>query len=234
VKQLAAGVWQLGGFPPNAINVYLVDDVLIDAATRRAGRRILRELRGRGVRAHSLTHAHADHQGASHEVCAALGLPFWVGERDAPLAEDPRKIKASQPDHRLNRLAGRYWLGPAHPVDRRLSEGDEVAGFRVLDVPGHSPGHVAYWRESDRVLILGDVLNNVNVVTGRPGLNEPKWFFTSDPERNRSSAKRLGELEPRLVLFGHGAPLRDTGRFVDFVGGLATPAGPGAGAARRA
>ncbi len=32
----------------------------------------------------------------------------------------------------------------ARRVDRALAEGDEVAGFRVLDTPGHAPGHVAY------------------------------------------------------------------------------------------
>jgi hydroxyacylglutathione hydrolase len=220
VKQLAAGVWQLKGLPPNGINVYLVEDVLIDAATRRAGRRILGQLRGREVNAHALTHAHADHQGASKQVCDTLAIPFLVGELDAPLAEDPRKIVSSQPQHRLNRLAAKYWLGPGHTVDKPLHEGDEVAGFRVLDVPGHSPGHVAYWRESDRVLILGDVLNNMDVITGRPGLHEPKWFFTSDPDINRRSAKKLASLEPRLVLFGHGAPLRDTRKFVEFVHAL--------------
>ena len=235
MKQLAAGVWQLKGFPPNGINVYLVEDVLIDAATRRAGKRILGQLRGREVNAHALTHAHADHQGASREVCETLGVPFWVGERDAPLAEDPQKIVASQPDHRLNRLAERFWLGPGRAVDRRLRAGDEVAGFEVLDVPGHSPGHVAYWRESDRVLILGDVLNNMDVVTGRPGLHEPKWFFTHDPETNRRSAKTLAPLEPKLVLFGHGAPLRDPRAFTEFVEGLPASADrPVAGAARGA
>lgn len=101
-----------------------------------------------------------------------------------------------------------------------LREADEVAGFRVIEVPGHSPGHVAYWRESDRTLILGDVLNNMDVTTGRPGLHEPKWFFTADPETNRRSARKLLELEPKLVLFGHGAPLRDTRKFTDFVRAL--------------
>ncbi len=48
----------------------------------------------------------------------------------------------------------------ARRVDRALAEGDEVAGFRVLDTPGHSPGHVAYWRESDGVLICGDVMRS--------------------------------------------------------------------------
>ena len=110
--------------------------------------------------------------------------------------------------------------GPGRKADRTLKEGDEVAGFQVLDVPGHSAGHVAYWRESDRVLILGDVLNSADVFTGIPGLRLPKTFFTPDPERNRQSAKRLGQLEPSLALFGHGPPVRDTRKFVDFCASL--------------
>ena len=143
-----------------------------------------------------------------------------------PLPKSGKKIAligpfGTSPDHPLNRLALRAWAGPGRPVDRALCEGDEVAGFAVLEVPGHSAGHVAYWRESDRVLILGDVLNNMNVMTGIPGLNEPPAFFTTDPAENRRSARRLAALEPRLMLFGHGAPLRDTGKLVEFVGRLA-------------
>jgi hydroxyacylglutathione hydrolase len=70
------------------------------------------------------------------------------------------------------------------------------------------------------VLILGDVLNNVDVRTGVPGLHEPPWFLTADPGENRRSARKLVTLEPRLILFGHGAPLRDARKFVDFVSGL--------------
>ena len=221
MKQLAEGVWQLGGFPPDGINVYLVEDVLIDAATRRAGRRILGQLEGRTVSAHALTHAHPDHQGASDEVCGKLGIPYWVGEKDVPLAERPDLIGASQPSGPLNRLAMRYWVGPGRNVDRALREGDEVAGFRVIDVPGHSPGHVAFWREADGVLILGDVLNSIDIFTGLRGLHEPKAVFTSDPAENRRSARKLAPLEPSLVCFGHGPPLRDTAHFVKFIEGLA-------------
>jgi hydroxyacylglutathione hydrolase len=220
VKRLADGVWQLRGFPPNGINVFLIGDVLVDAATRRAGRRILRQLEGHDVSAHALTHAHPDHQGASREVCQKLGIPFWVSEDDADAAERPELIRERQPHRRLNRIIWKAWAGPGHKVDRTLREGDEVAGFRVLDTPGHSAGHVSYWRESDRVLVVGDVLNNMDVLTGIPGLHEPKVVFTPDPARNRESARRLGELEPSLVLFGHGAPLRDTRKFVDFCASL--------------
>ena len=220
MRELAPGLWQLRGFPPNGINVYLMGDVLVDAATRRAGRRILKQLRGRSVTAHALTHAHPDHQGASREICTKLGIPFWVGERDAEAAEDPRIIEQRQADVRINRVINRFWTGPGHPVDRRLNEGDEVAGFTVLEVPGHSEGHVAFWRESDRVLVLGDVLNNMDVLTGRPGLREPKWFFTPDPARNRESIRKLAALRPSLACFGHGAPLRDPDALAEFAAGL--------------
>ncbi len=220
MKELAPGLWQLRGFPPQGINVYLMGDVLVDAATKRAGRRILKQLEGRQVTAHALTHAHPDHQGASHEVCTALGIPFWVGERDADAAEDPRLIEERQPHTWLNGVIRRFWTGPGHPVDRQLREGDTVAGFTVLDVPGHSAGHVAFWRESDRVLVLGDVLNNMDVVTGRRGLYEPKRAFTPDPDRNRESIRRVAALRPELACFGHGPPLRDPAALAEFAAGL--------------
>lgn len=215
MKLIADDVYLLRGFPPNAINVYLVGDVLVDAATRHAGRRILRQLEGRPVTAHALTHAHADHQGASHEICEKLGIPFWVGAADVEPAETG-DVMARQPDFWLNKVIGKVWPGPGHPVARQLREGDDVAGFTVLETPGHSAGHVSLWRESDRTLICGDVLNGMNLVTSVRGLHEPPSFFTPDPARNRESAKRLGELEPALVCFGHGPPWRDTGKFVEF------------------
>jgi hydroxyacylglutathione hydrolase len=215
MKKLADDLYLLDGFPPYAINVYLAGDVLIDAGSRHAARRILRQLRGRTLSAHAITHAHPDHQGSSHEVCEALRLPLWCGERDADAMEDGR-IMERQPRHPVNRLIGAAFPGPAHPVDQRLRERDDVAGFTVLDVPGHSAGHVAFWRESDRALICGDVFTNLDTMTGLPGLHEPKPFFTPDPVRNRESMRRLAALRPELVCFGHGRPLRDPAKLVAF------------------
>jgi hydroxyacylglutathione hydrolase len=221
MRQLADDVHMLSGWPRNAINVYLLGDVLIDAATRQGERRIMRQIAARGVAAHALTHAHPDHQGSSHAICEALGIPLWCGQGDVPAMETPGGISNSQAPGWLNRLQQRFWTGPPHPVARALVEGDEVAGFTVLESPGHSPGQVAYWRESDGVLILGDVLNNMNVKTGIPGLHEPPAVFTPDPARNRVSIRRLAALRPRLTCFGHGPPLRDAGRLADFVARLA-------------
>jgi hydroxyacylglutathione hydrolase len=224
MKKLADGVFQLRGFPTDAINVYLAGDVLIDAATRQAERRILRQLRGRVLSAHALTHAHADHQGASHAVCTDFGVPYWVGENDVEAAEGgPEAVSRRQRPGLINRFQKRFWTGPGHSVGRALKEGDTVGDFTVLEVPGHSVGHVAYWRDRDRVLILGDVVNTMNLLTTKRGLQEPPIRFTPDPVRNRASIRRLAELRPALVCAGHGPPLRDSESFVAFAESLPTP-----------
>lgn len=68
MKQLAEGVWQLDGRPRDAVNVYVIGDVLIDAGTALDRGRLLRQLEGRAIAAHALTHAHPDHYGSSHAV----------------------------------------------------------------------------------------------------------------------------------------------------------------------
>jgi hydroxyacylglutathione hydrolase len=217
MKQLADDLFVLEGFPPYAINVYLLGSVLIDAATRFDSRRIMRRLRGRSVTLHALTHAHPDHQGASHSICTKLGIPLWCGDADAHAMETPGEIMARMPRHWLSGSIGRLWAGPPHPVSRRLREGDQVGTFTVIETPGHTAGHISFWRESDRALITGDVLCNINIWNGWIMLREPEAVFTLDPAQNRRSARRFLPLEPRLVCFGHGPPLRDTGKFARFI-----------------
>jgi glyoxylase-like metal-dependent hydrolase (beta-lactamase superfamily II) len=221
MKRVADGAWHLDAIRiPNAVNVYVLGDVLVDAGGRRSARTILRQLGGHRIAAHALTHAHPDHQGSSAELCEKLEVPYWVGERDVDAAEDPSLIRRRQPDHPVARFYDRIFTGPGRRVDRVLGEGDEVAGFRVIDSPGHSAGHIAFWRESDRVLVIGDVLTNMNVWTVIPGLHEPRPYLTPDPVENRRSIRKLAALEPKLVLFGHGPPLRDPRSLAEFVAGL--------------
>lgn len=232
MKEVAEDVHLLSGWPPNAINVYLVGErgqpghVLIDAATRQAQRRIFKQIGARPLSAHALTHVHPDHQGASHAICERYGVPLWCGEHDVPRMETAGAVIGEELSHSGPALRAyavlqrRFWVGPPHPVAKALREGDEVAGFTVLETPGHTVGHVAFWRERDRVLILGDVLNNMNLMTGRPGLHEPPDFFNVDSSQNRASARRLAALRPSLACFGHGPPLRDPDRLADFVAGL--------------
>jgi hydroxyacylglutathione hydrolase len=151
-------------------------------------------------------------------VCEALQIPLWCGEHDAPVVADGERPPPAK--GRTAKLLSKLPLPKPHPVEKKLREGDQVAGFEVLDVPGHSPGHLAYWRETDKILICGDVLFNLSLPTLKPGLREPYAAFTPDPARNRDSARRLARLEPHLIVFGHGPPLRDGERFVRFVESL--------------
>jgi glyoxylase-like metal-dependent hydrolase (beta-lactamase superfamily II) len=209
LKQLAPDLLQLGGMPPNGINVYLAEDVLIDAATKLAGRRILHQIEGRPLSLVALTHVHPDHQGAAKEVCEARHVPLACHADDVDAMEGRRPLQSGKPDNPLNRLIQRVWEGPPRKVDRVLREGDEVAGFGVIHAPGHAPGEVIYFRESDRVAIAGDVINTINVFTGLPSVREPPKAFTLDPVQNRRSIRKLLDLRPSLVCVGHGAPLRD-------------------------
>lgn len=207
MHQVAEDVWHIPLMPRDGINAYLLGDVVVDAGSPPHARRVVRAVAGRGVRAHAATHAHPDHVGGSRRVCEALGIPFWIGADDAAAAQAGHSVTARTRWAPLVGPTGRF---PAVRVDRRLMEGDELtAGFVVLDTPGHSTGHVAFWRERDRVLVCADVFFNLHLLTLRPGLHHPPEVFTVDPELNRASQRKLAELRPELVLFGHGPPLRD-------------------------
>jgi glyoxylase-like metal-dependent hydrolase (beta-lactamase superfamily II) len=211
VQQLADDVWQLSGFPANAINVYVIGDVLIDAGLALHRKRIMRQLSGRTIAAHALTHAHFDHFGASHAICEQLDIPMWCG------AADVEAVEAGKMVGKGGRMVP---AAKAHPIAKALREGDEVAGFTVLDTPGHAPGHVSYWRESDRTLVCGDVMWGTNPFLMRGDIREPFPPLSPDPRLNRESARRIAALEPALVCFGHGPPSRDPARLAAAVAKL--------------
>jgi hydroxyacylglutathione hydrolase len=216
MQALADGVYQLAGFPPfpnNTINVYVLGDVLVDSGTALDRRRIMRQIEGHEITAHALTHAHPDHYGSSHAICQRLDIPLWCGAADVEAVERGKVVGPG------NRMVP----GPkAHPVKRALREGDQVAGFEVLDTPGHSPGHISFWRESDRVLVCGDVMWGYNPFLQSGAIREPFPIASPDPHLNRQSARRLAALQPELVCFGHGPALRDPARFAAIVGKLPT------------
>jgi glyoxylase-like metal-dependent hydrolase (beta-lactamase superfamily II) len=218
--EIAPRLHALPSRPAWAFNVYVMGGVVIDAATRRATDRILRALDGVAVTAHAVTHGHSDHQGSSAAIVKARQIPFWApaGEADALRAGDNTALSN---DNAITRWQRRNWAGPAVAVERELREGDALdAGFVALETPGHSPGHLSYWREEDRTLIAGDVLFGRHPITGRPGLHEPPERFTIDVARNRASIRRVAALRPRITVFGHGRPHRDPDALERFAAAL--------------
>ena len=215
--EVAPGLWHVPLLPLDTLNVYLLGDVLIDSGATFSRRQILRALRGKEVRAHALTHAHMDHQGSSHAICEALKIPLWCGQGDREAMETgDLGLISPAPRSPVGRF-GRMFAGEGHPVSRTLLEGDQIGDFTVIETPGHSPGHLSFWRESDRALVLGDVAFSRSFITLRKYIHEPFAGATYDVGQNRASARKVAELGPELICFGHGPPHFDGQEFEDYV-----------------
>ena len=220
MEQLAEDVQLLAGFPQYAINVYLLGDVLVDAGTRWTGRTILRQTRRRKLASHALTHVHPDHQGSSHAVCEALGIPLWCGEADAAAMENHGEMLARMPRNGLNRVVGPIFAGPPHRVSRRLKEGDPVGTFTVIETPGHTDGHISFCAKPTASSCWAMFSPTCLSCPAGPACANHRLIFLAIRPRTVDLV-RLMELEPKLVCFGHGPPLRETRRFIGFIENLA-------------
>jgi glyoxylase-like metal-dependent hydrolase (beta-lactamase superfamily II) len=219
MQAILEGIYQISGFPKHMINLYLVGETLIDAGIRSDEQRILKAIKGHRVTSHALTHVHPDHQGASHGICAALKIPLYCSESEVEAMESG-DLSQQIPANLITKFQAQFWTGAGHPVERDLREGDNLGDFTVIETPGHSPGHLSFWRERDRLLLIGDAARNINFLNLQTELGEPPALFTVDAAQNRQSLRKLAALNPKLILFGHGQPLTDGGKFLDFVNGL--------------
>jgi len=97
-------------------------------------------------------------------------------------------------------------------IDGTVSEGDDVAGFKVIHFPGHAPGLIGLWRESDRVALVSDVVYLVDstrlkpLPRGEASVPHPAWAW--DHAKAKESVRKLAALEPSVVGTGHAEPLR--------------------------
>ena len=113
-----------------------------------------------------------------------------------------------------------------------------LPGWECVPTPGHTPGHVSYFRASDRVLITGDavVTLKLNALSGlllqRPGLSGPPWYTSWSWPTAKASVAALARLEPNVLAGGHGTPMTGAGTadalraFADHFSGRATSLRP--------
>jgi steroid delta-isomerase-like uncharacterized protein len=216
-ERIADGVWVIrGGFPLRTMNVYLLEDdggvtvfdggieAMTDAIAA-AGARF------GGIRRVVLGHADADHRG----IAPGLGAPVYVHPADREAAESSDSFR---PYHDLSKLGphGRallsrmlpIWDGGAVEVAGTVSEGDDVAGFRVVELPGHAPGQIGLFRESDRLALVSDCFYTLDGQTGLKGAARvPLPAFNIDTEQARASIRKLASLEPSAAWAGHADPV---------------------------
>ncbi len=163
LEKVADGVWLLRGGFRGAMNVYFLEDgdgvVQFDAGTKgmRKKARAAGEQLG-GVKRVVLGHAHADHRGTA----PYMGVPVYchadeVADAEGDAAIAPYMDLSQLPVRRVRWIYPfllRRWDGGAVKIAGTVAEGDEVAGFRVIHFPGHAPGLIGLWRESDRVALV--------------------------------------------------------------------------------
>ncbi len=153
----------------------------------------------------ALTHAHPDHWGAAPALCADFDVPLAVHADDADIVTG----HARAGNGLAFRMGKRFLESGICARVSRLRDGDMVGDFRVVHAPGHSAGHVVYFREADGLAVAGDLFSTMDMWTRRRRLAEPPANLSIDAEENRRSIKKLVELGPSLVLPGHGPALED-------------------------
>jgi len=162
-----------------------------------------------------VTHAHLDHLGGAHEFADRRGHaaepmadPPPGSLRLVPLAAelglDPSLAGEAPPDLLLTDLPrpgydpGCYRLRPAPPTCL-LTDGDHIElgdrAFRVLHLPGHTPGSIGLLDESDGVLFPGDVVYDDVLLDELTGSSISEYVSTME---------RLHDLPVRVVHPGHG------------------------------
>jgi glyoxylase-like metal-dependent hydrolase (beta-lactamase superfamily II)/predicted ester cyclase len=213
---VAEGVWVVQG-QPGRCNVYLIEDdggvTLFDAGARTMVRAVASAgAKLGGIRRVVLGHGHTDHRG----VAPALGVPVLCHPDEVQDAEGSGGFRywpeglagLPTPQRQIHRVLHRFaWDGGPVKIAATLAEGEEIAGFRVVHLPGHAPGLIGLWRESDRLALVSDCFYTLDM-WGRdctPKLPESTYNF--DTEQARASLRKLAALEPAAAWPGHAKPV---------------------------
>jgi len=215
-EQIAEGVWVVrGGFPMKTMNVYLVRDgdgvMVFDAGIKAmTGAIAAAGAQLGGITKLLLGHGHADHRGAA----PGLGVPVWCHVDEREDAESDGGLhymdmsKLDLPARFVMPRMLKVWDGGPVPIADTVKEGDTVAGFEVVHLPGHAPGLIGLWRAADRLALVSDCFYTLDPQTGRKGHPRlPHAAFNLDTEQARASIRKLAALEPAAAWTGHADPL---------------------------
>jgi hydroxyacylglutathione hydrolase len=215
-EPVADGVWIVrGGFPIKDMNVFLVRDgegvLAFDAGIEAmAGEVRAAAAALGGLTRIVLSHAHADHRG----VAPSLGVPVLCHADERADAEGDGGLHYFD-FGKLNPLSRMayprllaQWDGGPVAIAATIAEGDEIAGFRVVHLPGHAPGLIALFRERDRLALVSDAFYTLDPQTTRKGPPRvPLAAFNLDTEQARASLRKLAAMEPRSAWPGHAEPV---------------------------
>lgn len=221
---IVPGLYEVALGPVNAFLLDADDGVtLIDAGVPGSAPKILDAIRsiGRGpsdVRYILATHCHVDHAGSLAALKRPTGATAWMHPEDAAMVRAGRAMRPLSPaPGPINAILGRLLIrsAPAEvepaEVEHEVADGEELpiaGGLRVVHVPGHCAGQLAFlWPRHGGVLLAADAAANVF------GLGLSPMY--EDLAEGRRSLAKLAALDFEVACFGHGRPIRGgaSGRF---------------------
>ncbi len=235
--EIATDVHCLGPWGRTQTNVYLVRSgpswALVDAGWEGDAARIEAAVGAvmgpdRRPEVILLTHVHPDHSGSAGTLARSWGCPVYLDAGDLPKAVGDfagmtanamvldrwviLPLMRAMGTQRRDAVLARSSIAD---VARTFEPGTAVPGlpdWERIPTPGHTPGHVSYFRPADRALISGDALMTLLVnspagLLGRQGLSGPPWYTTWDRRRAATSLVTLARLEPSVLAGGHGRPM---------------------------
>jgi glyoxylase-like metal-dependent hydrolase (beta-lactamase superfamily II) len=198
--------------------------IVVDAAMPGRAGAVWRHLESMGYSPEAvdeiwLTHGDIDHMGSVAALKAGSGAKVVAHRADAPLV-DGRADRELGPlplngiYQRLFNWAIR-WVLRYQPiaVDRPVEDGDDLGDWRVVHVPGHTPGSVCFYNPAQKIVITGDALNHRPWRRrGRQHLGAPPAAFTPDMAQAHASIRKIAALDFEVCCFGHGRPLMENAR----------------------
>jgi len=218
IEPVADGVWVVRGGLPRTMNVYLLEDgggvTLFDAGIKTMATALKQAATSfGGIRRVVLGHGHTDHRGSAPRLGAPVfchgdevvdaegsgGFRYWPDIRRSDLPRFARLVHPFLHKH--------VWDGGPVKIAGTVSEGDDVAGFRVVHIPGHAPGLIALWRESDRLALVSDLIYTIDMRGRHSEPHMPDDAYNWNSELARDSARKVAALEPATLWAGHGNPV---------------------------
>ncbi|MDP9425370.1 MAG: MBL fold metallo-hydrolase [Actinomycetota bacterium] len=211
-QRIAPGAYRVDAVGvPNSISVLLVegDDgwTLVDSGIGSDASRIREALASLGGASEDLKHVYLTHHHPDH-IGGLPGIREWAPGAELISSEgEAEVISGRRPKDPASNPAFaalfRNQKLPTAPIDRTVSEGDVVAGFRVISTPGHTHDHTSLLRDEDGLLFTGDAFGAMVRKIRVGGIKA----FCVDPKQARRSAEKLLGEDFDTVVMTHGRPL---------------------------
>jgi glyoxylase-like metal-dependent hydrolase (beta-lactamase superfamily II) len=230
IFSVAPGVW---GMRDVFVNFYMIqnttDDnwVLVDAGLKWSSGKIKRManyLFGENAKPSAiiLTHGHFDHVGSLQKLAEEWDVPVFAHYMEIPYLTGRAAYQPADSSVGGGMMAYMAWLYPSSPINiwNRVNvlPGDGTIpvldDWKYIHTPGHAPGHISLFRESDKALIAGDAFvttcqeSAISVATQKKKISGPPKYFTYDWNAAERSVQELAALQPKVAATGHGKPMR--------------------------